>query len=294
MKRKYFLLFSIFLICLCKSGNSGNNITSEQERKPILNINITDKDSLIFNDLVNIFKNRNLSLNENIIEIGKFFIETPYIASTLDTDDKELLTVNLRQMDCVTFVEYVTSLALCFTNKKYTFDDFVEILTVMRYQSGIIDGYLSRLHYFSHWLQDNKDKGILDIISDSIGNAEFKNNLSFMSSNSHLYKQLNDTSLIKKLKAIEETVSTRQMKFISKSHIKNIENEINNGDIIAFVTSIDGLDVSHTGLAIKQNGQLHLLHASLTGKKVEITAVPLYDYILNRSNITGILVGRIK
>lgn len=295
MVNKNFLLFFILLVCSCNSGSSGNkSLISEQHNEQILNINATSSDSLIFNNLVNVFKDNNLDINELIISIGKYFIGTPYVASTLDIEDEERLIINLREMDCVTFVEYVTSLALCFTNKRYDFDDFAEILTVVRYQSGKIESYLSRLHYFSHWLQDNRDKGILDIISDSIGNAGFDNKTDFMSSNPHLYKQLNDTVLIEKLKSIEQTISTHPLKYITKDHIKIIENEIKDGDIIALSSLIKGLDISHVGFAVRQNGNIHLLHASTTSKKVEITSVPLYDYLKNRSNITGILAGRIK
>lgn len=294
MNIKKFLVI-LLLIYSCKTGSSGNiSVTVEQENEFVLNIVTTDKDSLIFNRLFHELQNKNLSLEENIITIGKFFIGTPYITSTLDTEEEEHLIINLREMDCVTFVEYVTSLAICFTNKRYDFNDFAEILTLVRYQSGKIDGYLSRLHYFSHWLQDNSNKGILEIISDSIGNDVFDNKIDFMSSNSHLYKQLNDTALINKLKIIEKNISLRSMRYISKNNIKNIENKINNGDIIALASSIKGLDISHVGFAFKQNGRIYLLHASSTNKKIEVTSFPLDDYLKERNNITGVLVGRFR
>ena len=248
----------------------------------------------IFDKLSKDFYNKDLSVNEYITSIGKFFIGTPYIASTLEINDAEKLVINLNGMDCVTFVEYVTALALCFSQKEYDFGCFVEKLILIRYKSGIIAGYPSRLHYFTDWLQDNSQKGIISIVSNRIGNAEFDNKVDFMTSNYHLYKQLKDTALFGQMKDIEAAVSAYSMKYITKDHIKNIENEIFDGDIIALATSIKGLDISHVGFAVWQNGKLHFLHASTTNKKVEITASPLIDYLQKRTGVTGILVGRIK
>ena len=46
-----------------------------------------------------------------MLEIGKFFLGTPYVAGTLETKGAEHLVVNLREYDCVTFVENVVALA---------------------------------------------------------------------------------------------------------------------------------------------------------------------------------------
>jgi hypothetical protein len=197
-------------------------------------------------------------------------------------------------MDCTTFVEYVTALALCFSAQKYDFGDFVEMLAILRYRSGKIDGYTSRLHYFSEWLQDNKKKGIITIVSDNIGNDRFDNKVDFITSNPRLYKPLTDTVLIGQIKIIEADISSWTMKYITKDNMQNIENKIYHGDIIALASSIKGLDISHVGFAIRKNGRLHLLHASSLNKKVEISSVPLDDYLNKHFNYSGILVGRVR
>lgn len=40
-----------------------------------------------------------------------------------------------------------------------------------------------------------------------------------------------------------------------------------NGDIIAFTTSVKGLDITHVGIAEYIRGKLHLLHTSSTEKE---------------------------
>jgi hypothetical protein len=256
--------------------------------------NATAGDSLIFYQLGNYLSDKDTTLTGYIDLITMFFLETPYVASTLETEGEESLVINLREMDCTTFVEYVSALALCFNSGDNDFSAFASLLGRLRYRDGIIYGYCSRLHYFSDWMHDNKDKGLLKIISDSIGNEAFDSRVSFMTDNPQYYRQLKEQPiLIDTMKVIEERVSGYQMRFITKNNIEDVAYLINNGDIISFVTSIPGLDVSHTGFAKFKDGRLFLIHASTRTNKVEITPVPLSDYLAERSRVTGIMVARL-
>jgi hypothetical protein len=63
--------------------------------------------------------------------------------------------------------------------------------------------------------------------------------------------------------------------------------------MIAFTTSVKGLDVGHVGIVIKgKDGTMHLLHAPLPDTKVQITKDRLSDYILHLNKDTGIIVLR--
>ena len=70
--------------------------------------------------------------------------------------------------------------------------------------------------------------------------------------------------------------------------------DIEDGDIVALVTNIDGLDVSHIGFAFWQDGKLHLLHASSGEGKVIRDHTTLFSYQMGKSRQTGIRVIRIK
>ncbi len=61
---------------------------------------------------------------------------------------------------------------------------------------------------------------------------------------------------------------------IPKDAIAGVVNGIRDGDIIAAASTVAGLDVSHTGFAIWKDGELHLMHAPLTGSPVEISPLP--------------------
>lgn len=229
-----------------------------------------------------------------IISLGENFLETPYVAHTLEVNDTEQLVVNLHEMDCTTFVEYILALALTIEQEKTGFEEFACILANIRYREGFPNGYASRLHYFSEWMHLHAQQGLLELVSDQIGSKPFDNRVSFMSTHPEAYLQLADPVIQEQMKEVEKEVSAQQMNYITKGEIREVEKYIQDGDIIAFTTDIEGLDVSHTGFACFREGRLHLLHASTRSNSVEVSPVPLSDYLAGMRRVTGILVGRVK
>jgi hypothetical protein len=70
-----------------------------------------------------------------------------------------------------------------------------------------------------------------------------------------------------------------------------VYDRLNAGDIIALVTNIEGLDVTHTGLVYDDgNGGKGLLHASTSGGV--IVSPDLQRYVTNNRRQIGILVAR--
>ncbi|MBW6499583.1 MAG: DUF1460 domain-containing protein [Bacteroidales bacterium] len=234
------------------------------------------------------------SIPELIVALSEKFMGTPYVAHTLEVKEPEQLVINVSGMDCTTFVEQMLAMALAIQQGDGFFEDFAQILACIRYRDGIIEDYPSRLHYFTEWLNHNAEKGILDILSNEIGMEPFRSKVSFMTNNPGSYRQLENPAFVEKMKKVEKKVSSYEMQFIPKGKIRNIETKIKDGDIIAFTTDIDGLDVSHTGFAIFQNDRLHLLHASTRTNMVEISPVTLDEYLAPLRRVTGILVARVK
>ena len=228
-----------------------------------------------------------------ITYLSKFFLNTPYVAHTLEIPGDEQLVVNLREMDCTTFVEYVVAFTLLLKENRTDFERFIQLLACIRYRNGIIDGYPSRLHYFTEWLHNNAEKGILEIVSNQLSDKPYVTNVFFMSSNPGLYRQLENPDYVSRIKETETVISEFEMNYIPKDRIVEYENQIKEGDIIAFTTNIAGLDVSHTGFAVHRNGRLHLLHASTRTNQIEISPVPLSEYLAPMSRVTGIIVGRL-
>ena len=93
--------------------------------------------------------------------IAREFIGKPYVAHTLE-DSVEMITVNIDELDCTTFVETVLALAYTVNERRTSWHDFVFNLERIRYRGGQLNGYGSRLHYICDWMADNTYRGNLD------------------------------------------------------------------------------------------------------------------------------------
>jgi hypothetical protein len=231
--------------------------------------------------------------NERIIEIGQWFLNTPYVEKTLELPGEEKLVINLMGLDCTTYLETVVTLARLAQKGEYSFEDYKRELEFLRYQDGIRKDYPSRLHYFSDWIYQNEQKGIIKDVTKEIGGKPYVNIPSFMSSNPQYYAQLGNPDFVKRLKVAEAEISKRTYHYIPKDEIVNYEKNIKSGDLIAITTSMQNLDIVHVGFAIEKEGRIYLLHAGTKNMKVEISEMPLHDYLKSNKSQSGIMVERL-
>ncbi|MCK9311499.1 MAG: DUF1460 domain-containing protein [Bacteroidales bacterium] len=253
-------------------------------------------DSLVFCDFLDYAIKENINEKETgdrIISIAKFFLEKPYVASTLETAGTESLLVNLRELDCTTLVETVLALHNVLKETKPDFETYKRILTSIRYRNGMIIGYPSRLHYTTDWLQDNQHKGFITLVLPSCTSDTLNLNLNFMSTHSPYYPALkNNPANIEEISKIEVLLSKKNLHYIPKQNLTGKFPDIHNGDIIAITTSIKGLDFSHLGFAYCHHDTVNLLHASFSFKKVIISTQSLKDYLSAIDKYTGIVIAR--
>jgi len=230
---------------------------------------------------------------ERISSIARFFLDTPYKSNTLNTADGEKLIVNLRELDCVTFVENVLALAFLPEYTSSSEDAFKKNLQKIRYRDGIIEDFTSRLHYSSDWLYEMQQNLLLKDITADLGGIKHTKEINFMSGHHELYPALkNNPQLLTKIKNMEDSINKRTRYYIPKSDIDKVYSKIKAGDIILITTNIAGLDTSHLGIAILYNGTIHLLHASSEYKKVMISLSPLKEYMAGIRSQSGIIIGR--
>jgi hypothetical protein len=235
---------------------------------------------------------KDLPLSGLIVSAGQQWMGTPYVAHTLERPDGEKLVINLREQDCTTFLENTLATAASMKSKSPSFETYTDLLQQIRYRNGLIQGYPSRLHYFSEWLYENEKNGFLQVVTRQLGGKPYMKPLNFMSSHRTAYAALKDEKNYQQIGKIEEVLNTRQYYYIPKAEVKNIEGKLQDGDIIAITTSIQGLDVVHVGFAKRHNNRIHLLHASLDEKKVVISSKPLAEYLIGNKNQSGIMVAR--
>jgi hypothetical protein len=234
-----------------------------------------------------------ISPDQLILEIVKFLLGAPYAANTLETKKPEHLVVNLREYDCVTFVENVVALVWHRKSRQKSFKAFRIFLEKIRYRRGRLQGYPSRLHYFSDWIHDNNKKGVVRDVTVEIGGRSFRKALTFMTTHPDLYPPLNNLTNLQRMKSVEKRISKRSLSFIPKKALRRLEDRIRDGDLIAITTNTEGLDVQHVGLAVRVKNRIHLLHASSQEGKVVLSEKTLYRHLIQSKIRSGIMVARI-
>ena len=229
------------------------------------------------------------------------FLGVPYVAHTLELNDKEQLVVNTRELDCTTLVETVTALTLCAQQGKKTWNDYLTTLKTLRYRQGKLDGYTSRLHYFSDWIRDKQSMKIIKEIQSP--NPPFtavqRVNVNYMSTHPTAYKALKaQPELVPVIRQQEQSLNTVKARYIPKSALrrstKALRQAVHDGDIIAITCNKKGLDIAHLGFAVWKKDELHLLNASMIHKKVVEEPMTFYQYLQKHPSHTGIRVLRIK
>jgi len=234
-----------------------------------------------------------MPVDSAMLQTALFFLDTPYEAETLEGEDEEMLIIDFRSFDCVTFMENCLALSRCLQYPYPDMDYFERVLRMIRYRSGRIDGYTSRLHYTSDWIYDNAGKGIIEDITHALGGRKIQLNVHYMSENYTKYPTLQESSsFVETIRATEQQINTRNYFYIPKSEIASHRNRIKDGDIICLTTSISGLDISHVGIAYHYKNQLTFIHASPVAGKVVVNPESLEDYCMKIKATTGIMVLR--
>ena len=253
-------------------------------------------DTLRLNELLSKGPDNRASSNATIATLGREFIGTPYVASTLE-DTEERLTVNLDELDCTTYVETVMALALTLEEGRTSWRDFLYNLERLRYRNGTVDGYGSRLHYVSDWVVDNVHRGTFREVTNQIPQHDYQvKTLDYMSSHRDSYPQLADSVQFERIKSMEIGYRSHRYPYIKKERLNNkpVKEALREGDIIAITTRTPGLDVSHFGIVVIEKGVPYLMHASSAAKEVVIDKQPLFDMLRRSKTATGIRVFRLN
>lgn len=231
-------------------------------------------------------------------DVATRFLGVPYVAGTLEVEGNERLVVDTTRLDCTTFVELSVAEWLASQDDSLGFEQHVQAL---RYRGGVVDGYLSRLHYFTDWVAENAKRGVWQELAPTSADVHLWGadtlSLAFMSSHPQSYPYLKAHSwAVDSMRALEACYAAYPVNYIKKSflNLPPVQLPIRDGDILALVTTIDGLDVSHLGFAVWKEDVLHLMHASMNHGRVVVDERSLYDYLLTRKSCPGVRVVRLK
>ncbi len=227
---------------------------------------------------------------------GRKFEGVPYVAHTLE-GDTERLTVNLDELDCTTFVE--TAMALSFTagEGREGWQDYVYNLRRMRYRGGELNGYGSRLHYNCDWAMDNIHRGNIVDVTPNIPKCKYMvRTIDFMSAHRDKYASLKDSAEYARIRGVENGYRNHRFPYIKTADLssKEVLKCLREGDVLAFVSNLKDLDVTHMGMVVMDGDTLRVLHASMSNGRVEIAKGSLYDFVKRNRGWIGVRVYRLS
>ena len=236
----------------------------------------------------------------DVLFYARKFIGVPYVAATLEKCDPEQLVVNLRQMDCTTLVETTLALAMTRRQQQTSFADYCRNLMTLRYWQGNMNGYLSRLHYFTWWMHDNINKGVVKEVRDDehFTTPIIVNNF-YMSVHADKYKFLKmHPEWVDSIAQLERKYNGADGYYLAEAKTALSKNElrtVQSGDVVAIVTKKAGIDYSHLGFAVwGKDNRLHLLNASSIHHKVVEEPKTLRQYLKEHPSSVGIIVLRLN
>jgi hypothetical protein len=242
-----------------------------------------------------------LDLGDRLQVMAEQFIGDPYRANLLDQSTHEQPFISLHQFDCVLFLETVLALTatLSTPNESIASSPPSSELTLFqnlqqyRYRDGKLDNYCSRLHYFSDWVLDNQQRGLVK----DMGTVPLNRSLNFMSQNWKKYSPIVKNPSLKNCiqtteSALNQKLKSGQLNYIPIESLRSQENKLRSGDLIGLVTNLNGLDVTHSGFLYRKGSQVPagLLHASQrSGIKI---SPDLEHYVRGVDGAIGIIVAR--
>lgn len=237
-----------------------------------------------------------------VAQVAHAFVGRPYLEASLEAlpsreGAPEPLICRLDAFDCVTLVEnsvaIARAIALADAAHPASYGVYRTQLETLRYRGGVRGDYATRLHYFSDWVADNERRGNVKDLTPSLGGQADRRPITFMSTHRGAYRKLGDDRTYKEIQATEANLTRTPRYVLPNAKVAGILPLLQSGDVIAFATDIEGLDVVHTGLIYRlPNGQVHLLHAPEPGQKVTVSTKPLVEYLKLFPRHVGVILAR--
>lgn len=193
-------------------------------------------------------------------ELAQAWQGIPYGSGGSGTGPHELL-LNFMQMDCMTAVENLLALHLAHKAGTPTMEGLAYALLGIRYVAYPPCRWEDRIHYLTHAFMVWEGMGWGTWLP--LGQVDARP-IRYISAHPQRYRGFTDWQAIQK---VEKLLSTRPRYFIPTQEIGHWLSALQDGDIIAFISSEEGLDVSHVGIFFWEEGKATFAHASLKARK---------------------------
>ena len=173
-----------------------------------------------------------------LVQAALRLLDQPYEAGTQEGRE-ERLRIYLTRTDCILFAETCLGLVLTVQRcgRNAAFEDLAETLRALRYRDGVVDGYDSRLHYTTEWVQQGIDRGLLRDVTPELGGVPDTRRIDFMSAHPDSYAPLKGESGYAqrnrgRIAAVEERVNAIPRCYLPKERIAAVADRIRDGDIL--------------------------------------------------------------
>ncbi len=244
----------------------------------------------------------NAPAGERVAWFACRLLDTPYVAHTLEAPEggEEVLTVDIDRLDCTTLVETVVAMAVTLGEGRTSWRDYVYNLRRLRYRGGETDGYASRLHYIADWTVDGIHKGIFrDATLLMPRNSWCVRSIDYMSNHRQAYPALADSAEYARMRRVEQGLRNHRFPYLRSSDLgdRKILSQMREGDVLAFVSTLKDLDVTHMGILVRDpdgSDAWHVLHASSSEGKVVISSRPLGRFMAANRQWQGLRLLRVQ
>ncbi|MBV2188469.1 MULTISPECIES: N-acetylmuramoyl-L-alanine amidase-like domain-containing protein [Providencia] len=213
-------------------------------------------------------QSHNASQADKIDALTQFFLTTPYNNQTLNMSplSAEKLVINLKEMDCMTFIEYTEAF-----KRSKSYDQFVLNLINIRYVNQNI-AFKYRRHFFSDWVQG--PEAIAVDITNEIS-------LQAVKVNKRLNLKNHNERYISGLPIKNRLISYIPVKYVDDDLLMKLKT----GDYIGIYSRGNGLDVSHVGVVIRRGNKTIFRNASSHRGNLQVIDIELSDYLKGKSGI---------
>ncbi|MFZ2196382.1 MAG: N-acetylmuramoyl-L-alanine amidase-like domain-containing protein [Thermodesulfovibrionales bacterium] len=195
--------------------------------------------------------------------LSGFFIGLEYKESTLlgNISTVEVFVINFSGVDCFTFIDYIEAMRL-----SDSFESFKRALKQVRYLNGLIS-FKNRKHFFTDWSEYAPSS--VDDLTAEIGGGRVKSIAKSMN------LKENGTPHLQGVESFHRTINYIPSEDVNSSVLQKLKT----GDYAGIYSAMQGLDVSHVGIIIRDRDTFSLRHASSDKRSRKVVDQELQEYI---------------
>ncbi|MGW4092023.1 DUF1460 domain-containing protein [Nocardia sp. NPDC004750] len=206
--------------------------------------------------------------------LSRRFLGTPYGANMLvgSATQPEQLVIDLRRVDCFTFLDYVEALTRSTDREQFTTN-----LIRTRYAGGRVD-FQQRKHFFTDW-SNVPDVAATDITA-TLSTAA-------VTVTEHLNAKADGGAYLPGLPVVDRAIT-----YIPSAAVgRDVVSGLRTGDYIGAYADQPGLDVTHVGIFVMTDTGPVFRNASSLAGNAEVVDSPFAEYV---RSTPGIVVLRAR